>query len=96
MLAVAGLGTLGLASQIRTTYYLPPRDTGNAVEMTALFEPAVVGTVVAVLVVVGVAAHLVVAVRRDPPRWMSLAALVLTLLVACGPVVVAGMDHPVF
>ena len=94
MLAVAGSVTV--ATQIETTYFLPPDSTGVAVRQTALFAPAVAGTVAGLFVVVVLTVHLVVVVRRDPPRWVWVATGVLALLAVCAPFLVAALDRPTY
>ena len=96
LLAIAVIGTAGVATQIETTYFLPPGSTGMATKHTELFVPAVVGTIAGLLVTVGAAVHLIVAVRRRLPRWTWVTTGTLALLVVCVPFVVAGMDRPDF
>ena len=92
-LVLAVAGTVIFASQIETTYFLPPDSTGVAVRQTALFAPAVAGTVAGLFVVVVLTVHLVVVVRRDPPRWVWVATGVLALLAVCAPFLVAALDR---
>lgn len=96
LLAIAALGLTVVTSQIATTYYLPPGDSGVATEHTAVFGPAIVGTVVASLALVALLAHLVVVLRRRTARWMWIAAAVCTLLAVGAPVIVGMLDRPVF
>lgn len=96
LLAIAGLGLTVVASEIALTYYLPPGDSGVATEHTALFGPAIVGTVVASLAVVVLLVHLVVVLRRRTARWMWIAAGACTLVAVGAPVIVAMLDRPVF
>lgn len=96
LLAISALGLTVVASQIATTYYLPPGDSGVATEHIALFEPAIVGTVVASLAVVALLVHLVVILRRRTARWMWIVAAACTLLAVGAPVVVGMLDRPVF
>ena len=95
LVAVAILGATAVATQIATTYYLPS-STGNATEHTALFGPAIAATVVAVLAVAALVAHLVAAIRRRPRRWRWAVASVLTLVAVASPFVVGSLDRPTF
>ena len=93
LLAAAVLGAAAVATQIATTYYLPS-STGTATEHTALFGPAIAGTVAAALAVVVLVGHLVVATMRRPRRWMWLVASGLALVAVASPFVVGGFDRP--
>ena len=95
LLAAAILGAAAVATQIATTYYLPS-STGNATEHTALFGPAIAATVVAVLAVAALVAHLVAAIQRRPRRWMWAVASGLTLVAVASPFVVGSLDRPTF
>jgi len=93
LLAAAVLGAAAVATQIATTYYLPS-STGPATEHTALFGPAIAGTVVAVLAVVSLVVHLVAAIQHRPRRWMWVVASGLALVAVASPFVVGGFDRP--
>ncbi|MET0822470.1 MAG: hypothetical protein ABWY58_16015 [Aeromicrobium sp.] len=97
LLAIAAWGLVVVASQITTTYYLPPGASGVATKHTAAFEPAVTGTVVASVAAIALLSHLVVVVlRRQAARWTWIAAAACTLVAVGAPVVVATLDRPVF
>ena len=96
LLAIAALSLNVVASEITTTYYLPPGDAGVATEHTATFGPAIAGTVVASLAALALLVHLVVVLRRRAARWMWLAAAVCTLLAVGAPVIVGSLDRPTF
>ena len=96
LLAIAALGLTVVASEITTTYYLPPGDSGAATEHTAAFGPAIAGTFVAALAALALLVHLVVVLRRRAARWMWLAASACTLLAVGAPVIVGSLDRPTF
>lgn len=96
LLFVAVVGTVGVATQIEITYFLPPDSSGMAVRKIALFGPAVAGTIFALLLVFGLLAHLIVAIKRNPPRRIWAAALTCTLLAAITPIIVAAAHRPTF
>jgi len=96
LLLIAVLGTIGVATQIEIAYYLPPASTGTALKKITLFGPAVAGTIFGLLVVIGLVAHLLVTIKRNPPRWIWAAALACTFLAAIAPFIVAAAHRPVF
>jgi hypothetical protein len=93
LLAAAILGTAAVASQIATTYYVPS-STSYATEHTALFGPAIAGTVVCALALVALVGHLVASIQHRPRRWMWLVAASLALIAVASPFVVGGFDRP--
>jgi hypothetical protein len=94
LLAAAMLGAIVVASEIATTYYLPSTSNAWATKHTALFGPAITGTVVAVLAVAVLVGHLVTATKHRPRRWMWLVASGAALIAVSSPVLVAGLGRP--
>jgi len=96
LLTVTAIGTIGIATQIETTYFLPPGGSGVALRKTAVFAPAALGTVAAAVASLALVGHLIFTVRGQSRRWMWAVASLLAVLIACAPFLIAGMDHPTF
>lgn len=96
LLLIAGFALVVTASQIGMTWYRAPDETGVATKQVAVFEPAVVGTVVAGLAVVALLAFLLVAIRRVVSRWMWATALVTSIVAMVAAVLVSTASRPTF
>lgn len=96
LLVIAVLALVVIVSQITVTWYQGPDETGIAAKQVALFEPAVVGTVVAALTVLVLLVHLFVVVRRAVSRWMWVAAAGASTVAVAAAVVVSTADRPTF
>lgn len=96
LLLTSAFAVFVTASQIALTWYLPPDDTGIAHQRVAVFEPAVVGTVVAALAALALLVHLLVVWRRGAPRWMWVTAAVVTMVAVIAAVAVSTADRPTF
>ena len=96
LLVIAALGLLVAATQTTMIWYQAPGADGIATEQVAVFEPAVVGTVVAAVAVLALLAHLVLVIRRAVPRMQWVVAIALTAVTVIAAVLVSIADRPVF
>ncbi|VXB48033.1 hypothetical protein [Plantibacter sp. T3] len=96
LLVMAALGLLVAATQTTMIWYQAPGADGIATEQVAVFEPAVVGTVVAAVAVLALLAHLVLVIRRAVPRMQWVVAIALTAVTVIAAVLVSIADRPVF
>jgi cytochrome bd-type quinol oxidase subunit 2 len=96
LLVIAVFALVAITSQIGMTWYQAPDETGIAAKQVAVFEPAVVGTVVAALAVLALLAHLLVVARRTVSRWMWLAAVAASIVTVVAAVAGSTADRPTF
>jgi hypothetical protein len=96
LLVIAALGLSVVATQTTMTWYQAPGADGMATEQIAVFEPAVIGTVVAAVAVLALLTHLVLAVRRAVPRLQWLIAVALAVATVIVAVLVSVADRPAF
>lgn len=94
LLLISVFALVVIVSQIGMNCYGGPDDTGVATLRVVVFEPAVIGTVVAALAVIALLAHLLIAVRRAAPRWMWIAAGLAPIIAVVTAVVVSMADRP--
>ncbi|PPG02809.1 hypothetical protein C5E06_10185 [Pseudoclavibacter sp. RFBI5] len=96
LLLTAALALVVVSSQIGMTWYAAPGASGVATKQTAVFEPAIVGTVVTALAALALLAQVLVAARRTVPRWTWAASGAVSVLAVVAAVVVSTADRPVF
>lgn len=96
LLVIAAFGLLVAATQTTMTWYQAPGADGIATEQVAVFEPAVVGTVIAAVAVLALVAHLILVIRRAVPRVQWVVAVALTVATVIAAVLVSIADRPVF
>ncbi|SMQ61445.1 hypothetical protein SAMN06295909_0593 [Plantibacter sp. VKM Ac-1784] len=96
LLVIAALGLLVAATQTTMIWYQAPGADGIATEQVAVFEPAVVGTVVAAVAVLVLLVHLILVIRRAVPRMQWVVAIALTVVAVIAAVLVSIADRPVF
>lgn len=96
LLLVAVLGTIVVSTQILMTWYQAPGQDGLATEQVAVFEPVVVGTVVAGITVLALLVHLIVVIRRAVPRVQWIVAVALTVVAVIAAILVSVADRPAF
>ncbi|WP_285027063.1 hypothetical protein [Plantibacter sp. ME-Dv--P-122b] len=96
MLVIAALGLLVAATQTTMTWYQAPGADGMATKQIAVFEPAVVGTVIAAVAVLALLVHLILVIRRAVPRMQWVVAMALTVVAVIAAVLVSIADRPVF
>lgn len=96
LLVIAALGLLVAATQTTMIWYQAPGADGIATEQVAVFEPAVVGTVVAAVAVLVLLVHLILVIRRAVPRMQWVVAVALTVVAVIAAVLVSIADRPVF
>ena len=96
LLVIAALGLLVAATQTTMIWYQAPGADGIATEQVAVFEPAVVGTVVAAVAVLVLLVHLILVIRRAVPRMQWVVAMALTVVAVIAAVLVSIADRPVF
>jgi hypothetical protein len=96
LLLTAALSLVVVASQIGVTWYSAPGSSGVATKQIAVFEPAIVGTVVSALATLALLAHLLVVIRRTVPRWTWGASGAVCALAVLAAVIVSTADRPVF
>ncbi|PPF62402.1 hypothetical protein C5E11_10860 [Clavibacter michiganensis] len=96
LILIAGFALVVTASQIGVTWYSAPDETGVATKQVGVFEPAVVGTVVAGLAVVVLLAFLLVAIRRVVSRRMWATALGVSIVAVVAAVLVSMASRPTF
>ncbi|MET0352958.1 hypothetical protein HOW07_09865 [Plantibacter sp. MCCC 1A11337] len=96
LLVIAALSLVVVATQTTMTWYQAPGADGLATKQIAVFEPAVVGTVIAALAVLALLVHLVLVIRRAVPRVQWVVAVALTVATVIAAVVVSVADRPVF
>lgn len=96
LLLIAALSLVVVASQIGVTWYSAPGATGVATKQLAVFEPAIVGTVVAAFAALALLAQLLLVARRTVPRWTWAASGAVSVLAVVAAVVVSTADRPVF
>ena len=96
LLVIAVLALVVVTSQITMTWYQAPDETGVATRQVAVFEPAVIGTVVAALAVLALLVHLVVVARRAVSRWIWVAAAGTSTVAVVAAVVVSTASRPTF
>lgn len=96
LLVIAALGLLVTATQTTMIWYQAPGADGLATEQVAVFEPAVVGTVIAAVAVLALLVHLILVIRRAVPRMQWVVALALTVVAVIAAVLVSIADRPVF
>lgn len=96
LLVITALGLLVAATQTTMIWYQAPGADGIATEQVAVFEPAVVGTVVAAVAVLVLLVHLILVIRRAVPRMQWVVAVALTVVAVIAAVLVSIADRPVF
>ncbi|ROR83310.1 hypothetical protein SAMN06295974_1378 [Plantibacter flavus] len=96
LLVIAALGLLVAATQTTMTWYQAPGADGMATKQIAVFEPAVVGTVIAAVAVLALLVHLVLVIRRAVPRLQWVVAVALTVATVIAAVLVSIADRPTF
>lgn len=96
LLVIAAFGLLVAATQTTMIWYQAPGADGIATEQVAVFEPAVVGTVIAAVAVLALLAHLILVIRRAVPRMQWVVAIALTVVAVIAAVLVSIADRPVF
>jgi hypothetical protein len=96
LLVIAALGLLVAATQTTMIWYQAPGADGIATEQVAVFEPAVVGTVIASVTVLALLVHLLMVIRRAVPRVQWAVAVALTVASVVAAVLVSVADRPVF
>lgn len=96
LLVIAAFGLSIAATQTTMTWYQAPGADGLATKQTAVFEPAVVGTVIAAVAVLALLAHLILVIRRAVPRVQWVVAIALTVVAVIAAVLVSIADRPVF
>lgn len=96
LLVIAALSLVVVVTQTTMTWYQAPGADGLATKQIAVFEPAVVGTVIAALAVLALLVHLVLVIRRAVPRVQWVVAVALTVATVIAAVVVSVADRPVF
>ena len=96
LLVIAALGLLVAATQTTMIWYQAPGADGIATEQVAVFEPAVVGTVVAAVAVLVLLVHLILVIRRAVSRMQWVVAIALTVVAVIAAVLVSIADRPVF
>ncbi|MFG6502536.1 hypothetical protein [Microbacterium sp. P05] len=96
LLLITVFALIVIVSQITMTWYRAPDDTGFATRQVAVFEPAVIGTVVVALTVSALLVHLLVVARRSVSRWIWVAAVVASIIAVVAAVVVSTASRPVF
>ncbi|WP_314137949.1 hypothetical protein [uncultured Plantibacter sp.] len=96
LLVIAALSLAVVATQTTMSWYQAPGADGLATKQIAVFEPAVVGTVIAALAVLALLVHLVLVIRRAVPRVQWVVAVALTVATVIAAVVVSVADRPVF
>lgn len=96
LLVIAALGLLVAATQTTMIWYEAPGADGIATEQVAVFEPAVVGTVIAAVAVLALLVHLILVIRRAVPRMQWVVAIALTAVTVIAAVLVSIADRPVF
>ena len=96
LLVIAALSLVVVATQTTMTWYQAPGADGLATKQIAVFEPAVVGTVIAALAVLALLVHLVLVIRRAVPRMQWVVAIALTVVTVIAAVLVSIADRPVF
>lgn len=96
LLVIAAFGLLVAATQTTMIWYQAPGADGIATEQVAVFEPAVVGTVIAAVAVLALLVHLILVIRRAVPRLQWVVAVALTVATVIAAVLVSIADRPVF
>ncbi|OAN30810.1 hypothetical protein A4X17_04425 [Plantibacter sp. H53] len=96
LLVIAALSLVVVATQTTMTWYQAPGADGLATKQIAVFEPALVGTVIAALAVLALLVHLVLVIRRAVPRVQWVVAIALTVVAVIAAVLVSIADRPVF
>lgn len=96
LLVIAALGLLVAATQTTMTWYQAPGADGMATKQIAVFEPAVVGSVIAAVAVLALLVHLILVIRRAVPRMQWVVAVALTVVAVIAAVLVSIADRPVF
>jgi hypothetical protein len=96
LLLIAVLALVVIVSQIGMTWYQAPDETGIAHAQVAVFEPAVVGTVVASLAALALLVHLIVVARQAVSHWAWVAAAGASIVTVVAAIVVSTADRPTF
>ena len=96
LLVIAAIGLMVVATQTTMTWYQAPGADGMATKQIAVFEPAVVGTVIAAVAVLALLVHLLIVIRRAVSRLQWIVAVAARGRAVIAAVLVSVADRPTF